>query len=201
MAFRDFTASNVYQKLGLTVADGTLFPGLQPVPVRSEFAEQLQQGLSLAAAISTEKARSEFGIAPLLLELYRITGGAFKLFSGVEWDVDREKGLNGFVDFLLTWGPSQYVAGPPFAVIIEAKNDPIPSGLGQCMAAMYAGVLANGAGAPPVYGAVTNGREWRFLRIEGRAVTIDQNDYRADDLPRLLAALEWIVRRPTAAAA
>lgn len=204
MAFRDFTPADLREQFRLTVRDGVLFPNVPPAAVRPEFAETLADGLDLATAINTEKARSEFAIAPTLLELRRMTGGRFKLFSGVVWSVAPDRGLNGFCDFLLTWGLSQYVLTAPFAVIFEAKNEPILDGLPQCMAAMYAATLANAAeGTPdlPIHGAVTSGREWKFLRIDGTAFTIDTPWYSTADLPRLMGVLDLITRRPAALAA
>lgn len=204
MAFRDFTAANVRDRLGLTFRDARLFPDAATPPVRPEFAAFLADGLDLAEAINTEKARSEFAIAPVLLEHRRATGGRFMLYSGVEWSVEPARGLNGFCDFLLTWGASQYVLTAPFAVVVEVKNDPLVNGLGQCMAAMYAAVLANRAEGwpePTVYGTVTGGRSWKFLRIDDTRVTIDQDYYTVHDLPRLMGVLDLITRRPAALAA
>lgn len=204
MAFRDFTVSNIHERLGLTFRDDQLFPTIAPVPVNQEFAAAVAYGLELATAINTEKARSEFAIAPILLELRRMSGDRFKLFSGVEWSVDPGRGLNGYCDYLLTWGATQYILTPPFAVIVEAKNEPVLNGLGQCMAAMYAAVLANraeGVAEIPIYGAVTSGGGWKFLRIDDRNVTIDKDSYTSSNLPRLFGVLDQITRRPVALAA
>lgn len=201
MAFRDFTAGNIRERLGLTFRDGVLFPDPPSAEVRPEFASFLNYGLDLAVAINTEKARSEFAIAPILLELRRTTGDQFQIFSGVEWSVEPARGLNGYCDFLLTWGATRHILTAPFAVVVEAKNDPLMSGLGQCMAAMYAAVLANRAeGTPdfPVYGTVTSGGSWKFLRIDDTQVTIDQGFYSTHDLPQLMGVLEFITRRPAA---
>src|SRR5207244_11277878 len=62
-----------------------------------------------ALPIYTEKARSEFIIAPVLLELRHSFGGSFGLFSGIEFNVDSARGLNGYCDFILTRLPRQLV--------------------------------------------------------------------------------------------
>ena len=138
MAFRDFSFPQVQHDLGLGVHDRALFAAAPPLPVRPEFFAFLQDGVALAVANSTEKARSEFIIAPVLLELRRSLGFSFSLFSGLEWEVDVGRGLNGYCDFILTRGASQYVLEAPFVAIAEAKNDIIRTGLGQCIAAMVA---------------------------------------------------------------
>src|SRR2546421_12338864 len=123
MPFQQFAFPQVQHDLGLTLKDADLFSAVAPFDVRKEFAAFLQDGVALAVANSTEKAKSEFIIAPVLLELRRSLGHSFSLFSGLEWDVDSERGLNGYCDFIITKGDSQYVLGTPFVAIAKAKND------------------------------------------------------------------------------
>ena len=90
--------------------------------------------------------------------------------------LDAARGLNGYCDFLLTKGESQYVLGAPFVAVVEAKKDLIPNGLGQCIAAMYAAQLCNLQAKAPiatVHGVVSTGSAWKFLQLQGKAVTID----------------------------
>jgi hypothetical protein len=196
MAFRDFTFPQVQKEFGLTVHDANLFAAVPLFPVKDEFAAIIRYGADLAAANSTEKARAEFVIAPLLINLRLSLGDSFQLFSGVEWEVDRERGLNGYCDFILTKGPSQHILGAPFVAIVEGKNDLVRSGLGQCIAAMYAAQLANQqakATIEVVYGVVTTGSAWKFLRLQGNALTIDIPEYYIDNLPKIMGILKQIV--------
>ena len=197
MAFRDFAFPQVQHDLGLTIHDADLFASALPFPVREEFAAFVRDGAALAAANSTEKAKSEFVIAPVLLELRRSLGASFSLFSGLEWDVDSARGLNGYCDFIITKGESQYVLGAPFLAIAEAKNDVIRTGLGQCIAAMYAVQMCNqkaGAPIPTVYGVVSTGGVWKFLQFKGNVVTIDIPEYFIDNLPKIMGILRLIVQ-------
>ena len=91
MAFRDFAFPKVQYDLGLTVHDADLFASAPPFTVREEFGAFIQEGVALAVANSTEKAKSEFIIAPVLLELRRALGRSFSLFSGLEWEVDARR--------------------------------------------------------------------------------------------------------------
>ncbi len=191
MAFQQFIFPQVQHDLGLSLHDADLFAAAPPFAVRDEFAAFLRDGIALAVANSTEKAKSEFIIAPILLELRRSLGSRFFLFSGVEWTADAERGLNGYCDFILTRGESQYVLSAPFVAVVEAKNDLIRTGLGQCIAAMYGAQLCNQQAG--VYGVVSTGSAWKFLRLEGTAVTIDVPEYYVDDLPRLMGILRQIV--------
>jgi len=195
MAFRDHTFPEVEQELGLRLSDADLFSAVPPHPVRESIAEIVQEGVQLALANSTEKAKSEFIIAPVLLELRRLTKGRIALFSGVEWDVDAQRGLNGYCDFLLTRGGSEHVLRAPFVVIVEAKNDLIRTGLGQCIAAMVAARVANErAGTPgPIFGVVSTGAAWKFLRLDGDDLKLDRPEYFVDNLPKIMGILLAIV--------
>ena len=59
--------------------------------------QTLQENVPLALDISTEKAHSEFIIAPVLLEVRRQLDHRISLFSGVEFNVNPEQGLRGAV--------------------------------------------------------------------------------------------------------
>ena len=196
MAFRDFTLPQIHERLGLRIVDAALFPNAPVWNVRAEFAAFLNDGVALALANSTEKAKSEFIIAPVLLELRRTLGASFALFSGLEWDVDSERGLNGYCDFVLGRGTSQHMLQAPFVAIVEAKNDLIRTGLAQCIAAMYAARLSNErAGVPltAVHGVVSTGASWKFLRLKDDDVLLDVSEYFIDNLPQIMGILKAIV--------
>lgn len=196
MAFRDFIFPQIQEQLGLRVEDADLFDATPSFPVRPEFADTIREGTALAVANSTEKAKSEFIIAPILFELRRSVTPKFALFSGVEWEVDRERGLNGYCDFILGRGPSQHILQAPHVAIVEAKNDLIRTGLGQCIAAMYAAWISNQRAEVPIadiHGAVTTGAAWKFLRLRGEVVAMDVPEYYIDNLPKIMGILRGIV--------
>jgi hypothetical protein len=45
-----------------------------------------------------------------------------------------------------------------------------------------------------VYGCVSSGILWRFLKLEGNVVTIDCEDYALKPIDRLLGILVWMAR-------
>ncbi len=196
MAFGDFTFPQVQNDLGLTIGEADLFSGVPAVEPREDFAATVGDGATVALAINTEKAKSEFIIAPILLELRRLLGRTFALFSGVELNVDPAKGLNGVCGFILSGSPRQFVLTAPLVTIVEAKNDNLRSGLGQCIASMVASQLFNQKSGSPVaviHGVVTTGSAWKFLRLEGTAVALDLKEYYIDDLGKILGILRWVV--------
>ena len=99
--------------------------------------------LELALAINTQKARSEMIITPILLEVRRRANYPISLFSGTDFNVDAEKGLNGYCDFIISRAKEQLTINVPVVVIIEAKNENIKGGLGQCAATMLAAQIFN----------------------------------------------------------
>jgi hypothetical protein len=105
--------------------------------------ETLSENLELAIAISTEKARSELLITPILLEARRSCGDPVGFFSGTDFSINSSLGLNGACDYLLTASAEQSLISAPVMTIVEAKNDLIKNGLGQCAAQMYATWLFN----------------------------------------------------------
>lgn len=196
MSFQQFTFPQVQDDLGLTLHDADLFAAAPPFAVREEFAAFLRDGVTLAVANSTEKAKSEFIIAPMLLELRRALHQRFFLFSGVEWEADASRGLNGYCDFILTRGESQHVLSAPFVAVVEAKNDLIRTGLGQCIAAMVGAQVCNlesGKAVNYIHGVVSTGSIWKFLRLEGTSLTIDIPEYYVDNLPKVMGILRQIV--------
>ncbi len=197
MSFQDFRFPQVQQDLGLTIEETELFAEVAPLQLRDEFVEMLTEGTTLALAINTEKAKSEFIIAPMLLELRRSMGDRFGLFSGVELAVDPGRGLNGICDFLITRSARQFILSAPLIAIVEARNDNLRTGLGQCIASMYAAQMFNqqsGATSGLVFGVVTTGSAWKFLRLEGSVVTLDLMEYYIDRAGQILGILAKIIR-------
>lgn len=125
------------------------------------------------------------------------------LFSGVELNVDDARGLVGVCDFLLSRSPEQLVLRAPVLAVVEAKQENIKGGIGQCAAEMLAAHLFNvnaGAAVGAVFGAVTTGDMWRFLRLEGAALVIDTEQYPIARVEKVLGILKAIVAPPPPAA-
>jgi hypothetical protein len=181
MAYSDFDLVDLPAKLGVSVADhADLFAGVAAVPLSAPVQGLLRLYFPLAIANGTEKARSELLIAPVLADVREQLGRTVSLFSGWDFVVERAKGLNGVCDYLLCRSPQQEFITTPVAVVVEAKNENIKGGLGQCAAAMVAARLFNertGSSTDPVFGCVTSGNVWRFLRLTGTDLQIDQKEY------------------------
>jgi hypothetical protein len=65
-------------------------------------------------------------------------------------------------------------------IIVEAKGENINAGLGQCVAEMIAARISNeraGNNIPTIYGTVTTGTNWKFLKLINQVVEIDLSEY------------------------
>ena len=197
MPYSDFTVKKVQEVFQVKLHETTgLFSGLPKKEASSHLLETLKGNVPLAASINTEKARSELIIAPILVEIKKQHKGDLSLFSGVELTVDRDKDLNGFCDFLLSRSSEQLYVRSPVVMIVEAKNENIMSGLGQCIAEMIAAGIFNEQEDKSIdrsYGVITSGNLWRFLKLEGQDVHIDLDDYGIKELSRILGILSAMV--------
>lgn len=152
----------------------------------------LKENVDLAVAISSDKARREMIISPILLEIRRRFNYKIGLFSGVEFAVDTQRGLNGFYDFILSLSPEQLFVRSPVIVLVESKNENLRSGLAQCIAEMLAAQIFNersGNAIKVIYGAVTIGTIWQFLKLENNIVSIDLSEYYIKDIQKILGIL------------
>lgn len=202
MAYNNFTLDMLIEQFGLRIAvKPNTFAAAMPVMPSARLRETLAETVPLALEVSTEKARSELIISPVLVEARRQFPGQISLFSGTDFTVDVETGLAGVCDFLLSLSPLQLVVQAPVVAIVEAKNDNIKSGLGQCAAEMLAAQKFNarrGTETPVLYGVVTTGSAWKFLRLSGVDVIVDEAEYHIEQLEIILGILVFMVREALA---
>ena len=191
MAYSDFTLAKVRSTFGLVIHEPTdWFAQIPPLPPSEGLTQLIRENLPLATASNTEKARSELLITPILLEIRRKFELGF--FSGIEFTVDLAQGLNGYCDYLLTASRELYEIRRPVVTLVEAKNENIKAGLGQCIAEMVAAQIFNQQteeAACPIYGSVTTGTNWKFLHLDGHDCQIDQRDYFIVELESVLGIL------------
>ena len=199
MPYSAFNLKRVTQQFGLTetVQDG-YFGQLPLHALRAEFVDLLAETVPLATAINTEKVRSELIVTNVLLELRRTFDQQISFFSGVEFDADSAAGLTGFCDFLVSLSPRQLFITAPVITLVEAKNDNLPAGLGQCIAEMLGAQRFNAAENQPVariYGTVTSGGEWLFARLEGNQLLLDLQEYSIRHPSQIMGILAAMVRQ------
>jgi hypothetical protein len=199
MCYREFTSIiKVKQAFGLTTVEGPRFlPQITPINPSATLTDFLANSLPVAVATGSEKARSEMIITPVLLEVRKILQQNISLFSGEDFTVDYESGLNGICDYLISRSPEMLEIEAPAVAVVEAKKADLKTGIGQCVAEMVAMQKFNEAKGKPIsviYGGVSNGTQWRFLKLEEKIVSIDLNDYALPPVDEILGMLVWMVR-------
>lgn len=198
MVYNKFTIQQIRKQFAMEICETpSLFPHISPVLPGDMLHQFLERQIPLAEAIGTEKAKSEFIIAPILAEIRELTHHQISLFSGIEFNIDEEHGLSGRCDYILSKSSMQFSVTAPVLMMVAAKNDNINSGLGQCMAEMVAAQRFNAAEGNEtdiVYGCVTTGSVWRFLSLKGSCITIDEKQYFIESLETVLGILLYVTQ-------
>jgi hypothetical protein len=193
MAYSDFNLKSVLQAFNLQrIENQNLFSTISPVSTSAFLQEALAENIPLALAIGSEKARSELIIVNVLIEIRKKLHHQISLFSGIRFDVDAERGLTGYCDFIISASSEQLFLESPLIALVEAKNENIIGGLGQCIAEMVAAQQFNqqeGKSIPIIYGIVTSGTEWKFLKLIESTVFIDLAHYSIQEIEKILGIM------------
>lgn len=181
MSYSNFTLKRVKAEFDINVVENRdLFSTIEEVEVSNYLKTTLNYNVPLALAISTEKARSEMIISNVLIELKKLLNDEIGLFSGINLDIDKDRDLNGFCEYIISKSSEQFYLNSPIVAIVEAKNEQLTSGLGQCIAEMIASKIFNkneGNDVDKIYGAVTTGNTWKFLKYINNTAYIDKLEY------------------------
>jgi hypothetical protein len=193
MSYQKFSIAKLKKQFGLRFEEGQT-PVIQPQAIAPSdyLQETVRRNLDLALGVGTEKIRSELLVAPMLVELREHFQKQISIFSGKEFNVDEDAGLNGYCDFLVSGSPELLEITEPVLVIVEAKQDSLNLGIPQCVAAMVAAQQFNELQGNPmrrVYGASTTGKLWKFIALEETTVTVDLAEYPMPPLETILSLL------------
>ncbi len=194
MGYGDYTFDSLLAAFSLTLVQAPLFvnrPSVEPTPW---LTESLQIGRSIA--FYSEKLRSEFIVAPVLLTCQELLKNECCLYSGIRLDVDADRGLKGECDFILAKAPPTPALRAPLMVVVEAKKNDIEEGLAQCAAQMVAARLFNERhheNLPEVFGCVTTGETWQFMRLRNGELLVDAERYYISDVSAVLGVLVTVM--------
>src|ERR1700730_4810360 len=119
MAYGDFDLKTAVHTFALPVIrDTDVFVDVQPLEPSEFLRVWLDNFARVALGVNSERARSEFIIAPMLAETKLRVGASVNVLPGVAFEVDKAQGLTGFCDFLIARSPEiYYVQGPVVAVV------------------------------------------------------------------------------------
>ncbi len=193
-SYSNFTIADI-KELGISTINQRLFSEI-PLVTPSDFLIQLLKNYE-GVPLQSEKAKSEILITPIINEIRLRNPKKITYFSGYQFNVDEKRGLKGFCDFLISAQYNAVFIESPLLAVVEAKhNQDLLDAAPQCIAEMYAAQLFNNQENHPdrtIFGAITNGYEWIFLKLDAMQVCLDTKRYMLEDLPQLLGAWQMIV--------
>lgn len=194
MSYRNFTLERIEAEFGIKNQMDTLIPQkvllVQP-------SETLRQALLVAQDLSlrSSKANGEAVILPILLDLRARNERFFTIHSGSPLIADEEQALEGDCDFILAKESNSFTMTMPFFTIVQAEKGDMDSAIPQCAAQMIATKIFNvkrGTPIETVYGCVTTGKIWTFMKVTDK-VYIDKKTYYTDSINDLLSAFQGII--------
>ena len=162
----EFGYSYVSERLGL--------PESSQSSDRFKYLQQQIEDVLPLIRLSSETARRESLVAPVLLEIARFCQCQIR----IEYPLTVNNWLKGTLDYFLQ--------GEKNLLVVEAKKDDLTKGFTQLAVEMIA--LAQVEESNILYGAVTIGDAWRFGRLDASQSRIIQDItlYRVpDDLEQL----------------
>lgn len=190
MSYNKFTLEKVVNDFQLTVQSWKLqVSEIKPEKASVVLLTYLEENHDWATAQLSEKTRSELIVSPVLAELRKIAKKKISIFSGKKFDVDIKKGLNGVCDYLISKSADIFILREPIIAVVEAKRGILEEGWGQCAAEMIASRIFNqnhNIELPTMYGVVTSGLAWQFLKLENSVIYIQDSEIKIDELEILL---------------
>ncbi len=183
-----YETEDILAELGYSFSRARMtLPSSQRTPQRlPELRQQIEDLLPLVT-LSSETARREILVAPVLAEVTRFC----KCQMRVEYPLQVNSQLKGNLDYLLR---NTHTETGKIFLVVEAKNDDLSRGFTQLSAELIA--LATAEEQDILYGAVTVGDTWRFGLLEQQKLHITQDItlYRVpDDLDVLMQILIGII--------
>lgn len=195
MVYASFTFRDLHERFNVKATSEKFIPEVEPVRPGPLLTDYLAETRFLPAY--SEKARCEYYVSPILREAWRFFKDQYTLFSGENLDVDTELGLNGECDFILSAEPNAVYIETPIVCVVEAKKENMEAGLRQCAAQLVGAFRFNqkdGWDVHRLYGCVTIGVQWQFIRLEsGTKLSVEPTSYFVDDLPALLGVWRYLL--------
>ena len=194
LIYSQVTFQDLRDRFGLSIETEQFIPNVSPIRLPGWLSEYLSVNQLSPALGRSEKAVSEMLIAPVLSAVKAANADKIALFSGESLTMPGE--LSGICDFILAANPKAFLPEPPIMILVEAKRQDLYGGIPQCIAEMVAARNINersNVAYKAIYGCVTTGNEWLFLRLsENRAIS-DPTTFYYPELDRILGVFQWII--------
>jgi hypothetical protein len=193
MSYTDFDIPRVRKDLHLEVVVQKIDWQLEIIPPSDWLLKSLEKGER--NAFVSEKARSEFIVTPILLAAQEILNYEVQIFSGQTLDVEPSIGLTGECDFILSKTKPTPALKSPIVSLVEAKKNDIELGLGPWIAQMFAAKIfnrENGEDFQTIFGCVTTGEDWQFLKLEKDTAIVDSERFYLSEVEKILGVFKSI---------
>lgn len=176
-----FAPADILQELGVNLTRGTInFPINNDKFTRLvNLKERLEEAIQ-RVSLTSEAARREVLIAPILLEVAHITESKIN----IEYPIEINQFLRGDLDY--------YLQSQHQVLVVEAKHADLTRGFTQLAVELIALDQWVEGDEPILYGAVTTGDIWQFgsFQRENKLITQDLMLYRVPtDLEILMQIL------------
>lgn len=181
-----FAPGDILRELGASLTKGTInFPIASSMELTRlpDLKQRLEEGIT-RVSLTSEAARREVLIAPILLEVAHIT----EAIVNIEYSIEIDQYLRGDLDY--------YLQSKHNVLLVEAKQADLTRGFTQLAAELIALDSWVELQDPILYGAVTTGDIWQFGSFErvSRVVTQHLMLYRVPtDLEMLMQILVGIL--------
>ena len=192
--YSSFSFVTVKKQFGLKSVKGVIFDNLDPIEPSSWLVDSLARTSGMA--IVSEKSRSEWIVSPIMVEVKYRNKDKMNILSGENMSVSKDVSLTGECDFIFIKDPYAFTVESLIFCLVEAERHDLIGGLGQCAAQMVGARMLNeqeGVNYPVIYGCVTTGSDWQFLKLENQLITIENNLKYINELPYLLGTFQRIV--------
>jgi hypothetical protein len=196
MAFSDYkNLAQVQEEFQIKYQEADFVEPLFVEPPASLYAD-LEFNLTSMDAFSSEAARCELVIFPMLREIYKRYFTESALWVQKSFSVDAK--LTGTPDYMLSQKSAlgKNVLGLPLLLLVEAKRNDFEQGWGQCLAELIASDRLN-QHSRPVYGIVTDGKLWEFGRLEHQVFTKNLASYTITEVDPLFYILNALFHLAT----
>ncbi len=194
VSYSSYTLEKLEEEYGIVNKRAKLFENVESQKVTDWLKKSLLVAEQLP--IKSEKARSEMLVVPILIELRNQNDNFFTIYSGEHLNIDDSKGLRGECDFILAKDTASFNINLPIIQIVEAKKHDIDIGIPQCAAQMLGARIFNeqkGISLEQIYGCVTTGDNWQFMKLQEKEIIIDTKKYYLGNIQELLGVFQQII--------
>lgn len=194
MAFSDFkTLAEVQEKYNIKYTEACFIAGQDLLPP-PHFLEDFEFNQENIDVFTSEAARSEVIISPLLREVYKRHYQDYSFW--IQKSIAYDETLAGTPDYIFSRRSElgKTVLTTPIVIITEAKKNDFQQGWGQCLAELIAAQKINANPQRAVYGIVTDGNLWQFAKLMTNIFTKNSTNFTIDNLSKVYGALENLVQ-------